>query len=240
MILVLGASPAATSAPALRLEHLRGNLYLAEDFFYVKENSLVYVGDESVTVIGATWTPETARLLAGEIRKVTPKPIREVIDTDSHLDRAGGNAYFKSIGAVVVSTRMTSELLTRHWDEMVEAVRKDFADYPDLPPALPDQVHPGDFQLQAGRVRAFYLGPSHTPDGIFVYFPEEKVLYGNCILKEHLGNLASANLSEYPSTLRKLKQLDLGFTTVIAGHWSAVHGPDLVDHYLRLLEGERK
>ena len=40
-------------------------------------------------------------------------------------------------------------------------------------------------------MKAIYLGPSHTPDGIFVFFPEEKVLYGNCILKEQLGNLTS-------------------------------------------------
>lgn len=86
---------------------------------------MVYVGDNFVTVIGATWAPETARLLAAEIKKVTPKPITEVIDTNYHPDRAGGNAYFKSIGAKIISTKLTSDLLTKHWDEMVRYCEKE-------------------------------------------------------------------------------------------------------------------
>jgi metallo-beta-lactamase class B len=62
------------------------------------------------------------------------------------------------------------------------------------------------------------------------------VLYGGCILKEQLGNLALADLVEYPKTLRKLKQLNLGYATIIAGHWSPIHGPELVDQYLQLLK----
>jgi metallo-beta-lactamase class B len=44
----------------------------------------------------------------------------------------------------------------------------------------------------------FLHRPGHTPDGIFVYFPDQQVPYGNCILKEKLGNLSFANMKEYP------------------------------------------
>jgi metallo-beta-lactamase class B len=194
----------------------------------------------SVTVIGATWTPETAKLLADEISKITPKPITEVIDTNYHPDRAGGNAYFKSIGARIVSTEMTNDLLAAHWDEMVCYVQKASPNYPTLPLVSPDKTFPGDFELQGGGIKAIYLGPSHTPDGIFVFFPQEKVLYGNCILKEQLGNLDFADLNEYPKTLLKLKQLNLGFTTIVAGHWSPIHGPELIDQYLQLLAAKAR
>jgi metallo-beta-lactamase class B len=80
-----------------------------------------------------------------------------------------------------------------------------------------------------------YLGPSHAPDDVFVYFPQERILYGGCVLKEQLGNLALADLVEYPKTLTKLQNLHLGYTTIIAGHWSPIHGPELVDQYLQLL-----
>ncbi|MGH9645325.1 MAG: subclass B2 metallo-beta-lactamase [Bryobacteraceae bacterium] len=221
----------------LTLTHLRGNVYVVEDTYPLSaENSAVYVGDEFVTAVGATWTPETARLLANAVAKITRKPIREVIDTNYNLDRAGGNAYFKSIGARIVSTTLTHDLLQREWATMVEHAKESFPGYPDNPLVLPDTTHPGDFELQGGRIRCIYLGPSHAPDDIFVYFPEEKVLYGGCILKEQLGNLALANLVEYPKTLQKLKRLDLGYTTIIAGHWSPIHGPELVDQNLRLLE----
>lgn len=239
--LFLFAFAVSLPAQSVRLTHLRGNVYLVEDSYYANavENSAVYVGDRTVTVIGATMTPETARLLAVEIGKVTDKPIKEAIDTNYHPDRAGGNAYFRLIGARIVSTRQTRDLMQYHWDEVVAFTRSGVPDYPALPVTLPDTVHDGSFDLQGGRVQALYLGPSHTPDGLFVYFPEEKILYGGCILKEKLGNLTFANVAEYPRTLRRLKQMQLGYTTIIAGHWSPIHGPELVDQYLQLLEQHR-
>ena len=220
----------------LTLSHLRGNVYVVEDSYYSKENSVVYVGEKYVTVIGATWTPETAKLLANEVGKITQKPIQEVVDTNYHPDRAGGNSYFKSIGARIVSTKKTYDLMNLQWDNMVRFIQKSMPDYPAVPLALPDTTYDGSFELQGGRVKGIYLGPSHTQDGIFVFFPEEKILYGSCILKEKLGNLDFANLAEYPKTLRKLEQLHLGFTTIVAGHWSPIHGPELIDQYIQLLE----
>ena len=228
---------AGNAAPSqLSLTHLVGPIYVAEDSYFPKENSVVYVGPESVTVVGATWTPETAELLATEIRKITPKPVSEVVNTNYHPDRAGGNAYWKGIGAQIVSTQMTYELMKRDWTKVVDWTRSGIPSYPRLPPVLPTKTYPGDFALQGGHVRAIYLGPSHTPDGIFVYFPSEKVLYGGCILKEYIGNLTFANIVEYPKTLHSLERLNLDIKIIIAGHYSAVHGPELIQQYLDLLE----
>lgn len=229
-------SSSFASEPKIVLKHLKGGVYLVEDFYYVKENSAVYVGPETVTVIGATWTPESAEHLAAEIRKVTSKPIGEVIVPDYHTDRSGGSAYFRSIGARVVSTRMTYDTLLREWDDNLAETRKAHPGYPMVPLTLPDRTYAGGYELQGGRVRAIYLGPAHTPDGVFVYFPKEKILFGNCILKEFLGYLGSADVVEYPKTLQKLKDLNLGFTTIIAGHGSPLHGPDLIDKFLQMLD----
>jgi metallo-beta-lactamase class B len=227
---------ASVHGQTLTLTHLRGHVYVVqEDYPLSDENAAVYIGKEFVTVVGATWTPESARILAGEIAKVTSKPIKEVIDTNYNLDRAGGNAYFKVIGARIISTGLTRELLQRDWDKMVADAKKRYPEYPSTPLTLPDITYPGDFELQGGGVRGIYLGPSHALDDIFVYFPEEKVLYGGCVLKEQLGNLSLADRVEYPKTLRKLQRLNLGYTTIIAGHWSPIHGPELVDQYLQLL-----
>ena len=231
---------AAAAEPSVSLQHFRGGVYLAIDTFYVQENSVVYVGPEHVTVVGATWTPETARLLVNEIRKVTPKPIREVIVPDYHADRSGGAPFFRSIGAKIVSRRQTADLLKERWDRHMAELQKVYSGYPAIPLTLPDAVHDGNYELQGGRVRAIYTGPAHTPDGVFVYFPAERVLYGNCILKEHLGNLDSADVAEYPKTLLKLKAMNLDYTNIIAGHFSPIHGPDLLDRFLKLLDFHRR
>jgi metallo-beta-lactamase class B len=244
LIAIVSAFAASAESPGesskLALIRLTDRLYVSVDTYYAQENSIVYIGDSSVTVVGATWTPHTARLLAAEIAKITAKPISEAIDTNHDLDRAGGNAYFKSIGARIVSTRLTKELLAREGKRQAEDTRRAFRDFPEFDIVLPDQVYEGDFALQGGRVRGIYLGPSHKADDIFVYFPNEKVLYGGCILKERLGSTEGADLVEYPKTLRKLKGLNLDISTVVAGHFSPLHGPELIDRYLKLLEqGER-
>ena len=235
LLLTASAATATATAPTILLTQLRGGVYVVQDSFYSQENSAVYIGEDHVTVIGATWTPETAEMLVKAIGKVTPKPVTEVINTNYHPDRAGGNAYFKRIGVKIIATVMTVDQMKSGWDAVIAATRQGFPAYPQLPLVLPDFTLPSDFSLQNGAVRAIYTGESHTSDGICVYFPTEKVLYGSCILKERLGNLDYANLTEYPKTLRKLQKLELGFTTIIAGHFSPIHGPELIDQYIRLL-----
>lgn len=233
--LSLSFSAAHAGAPEVLLNHLTGSIYLVEDSHYAKTNSVIYIGSTSVTVVGATWSPETAELLAKEIKKVTNKPISAVILPDYNPEYAGGNAYWKGIGAEIISTELTYSLLKSDWEKVGDFVRKGYPSYPRLPLVLSTKTYPGDFALENGDIRALYLGPSHTPDDIFVYFPKEKVLYAGSILKEHLGNLDFADLAEYPKTLHKLQQLHLNIDKVISGHWSAVHGPELIDQYLDLL-----
>ena len=238
---IFAAAPAAPNeGPKLVLTRLTDKLYVAEDFSFAKENSLVYIGNTYVTVIGATWTPRTASRLAEEISGITSKPIGEVVNTNHDLDRAGGNAFFNSIGARIVSTKMTRDLLEREGKRSVELMRLSYPDYPEVEIVLPDEYFPGDFALQDGDLRCIYLGPSHKPDDIFVNFPKEKVLYGGCILKEELGSLDGADLVEYPRTLMRLKELDLDIDTIVAGHFTPVQGPELIDRYLRLLEQNRR
>lgn len=234
-LIVAHAGPAISAEGTILVRHLRGGVHVVEDSFYFQENSAFFIGKDSVTVIGATWTPETAEKLVAEIKKITPKPVREVVVTNHHPDRAGGNAYFKKIGARIVSRLQTQKLMQSGWKRAVDFTRKSIPEYPDLPAVLPDTILKDDFELQSGCIRAIYLGPSHTEDGIFIYFPKEKILYGNCILKETLGNLEFADLEAYPKTLQKLKKLNLPIDIIIAGHGSSTHGPGLVDHYLKLL-----
>lgn len=56
-LLVFAVSSAGAAESDIKLTHLRGRVYVAEDFHYAKTNSTVYIGPKTVTVIGATWTP---------------------------------------------------------------------------------------------------------------------------------------------------------------------------------------
>jgi metallo-beta-lactamase class B len=224
----------------LKLTPLKGRVYLVEDRVYLQENSLVYIGRNHVTVVGATMSPQTAEMLVAEIRKVTSLPITEVVDTNHDPDRFGGNAYFKEIGAKIISTRLTRDHLEKEGQDVIRQTQAFLPSYPSVPIVLPDTTYPDSFELQNGAVRALYLGPSHKPDDIFVWFPKEKVLYGGCVIKPQLGNMDGADLIEYPKTLQKLKDLHLPIGIIVSGHYSAVHKADLIDRYMEMLAQYKK
>src|SRR5438105_1575741 len=81
--------------PAIRLTRLRGPLYIVEYDHFAKTNYLFDIGPSSVTLIGATWTPDTAKALNQQIKQVTDLPVREVVIPSPDPEWSGGTAYWK-------------------------------------------------------------------------------------------------------------------------------------------------
>jgi metallo-beta-lactamase class B len=88
LFLFLIATAKATEV-GVSIYPLIGSVYVAEDSHYAKTNYALYVGAASVTVIGAGWSPDTAESLAQEVRKVTDKPIKDVILPDHDPEYTG-------------------------------------------------------------------------------------------------------------------------------------------------------
>ena len=238
-MLLLASEAVTESKGHVELVKLTHRIYIAEDYFYYRENSVVYIGDTDVTVISATWSPDVANLLTDKIRLVTDKPVKAVINTHFHLDRVGGNPYFKKIGAKIIASNLTTSLMKANWESRLKETQKDYPGYPSIPYTTPDITFDNKYELENGKIQVLYFGPSHTKDNVVVYFPEEKVLFGDCVLKEKLGWLGDADVAEYPKTLERIKKLKI--KTIIAGHWSPVHGPELIDQMLgQLKQKEQK
>ena len=97
VLVVLSASASARSqapAPARYQVHDLGHdvyavVYNAE--LEVEGNTLVVVNDDNVVVVDANAGLTTARLTIGEIRKITAKPVRYVVNTHWHDDHVMGN-----------------------------------------------------------------------------------------------------------------------------------------------------
>ncbi|WP_339011186.1 hypothetical protein [Aeromonas popoffii] len=56
--------------------------------------------------------------------------------------------------------------------------------------------------------------------------------------KETLGNLGFTDVKIYPRSLARLKGMTLPIKTVIGGHDSPLHGPELIDHYHDLIKAD--
>jgi cyclase len=53
-------------------------------------NAGFVIGDDGVLVIDSFFDPDAAKALLGEIRRLTPKPVRYVVNTHYHIDHVRG------------------------------------------------------------------------------------------------------------------------------------------------------
>ncbi|HEX9799733.1 MAG TPA: MBL fold metallo-hydrolase [Thermoanaerobaculia bacterium] len=63
----------------------------------IEGNSLFIVNDEDVVVVDTALMPSTTRRLIGELRKLTDKPVRYVINTHWHDDHHDGNYLYREL-----------------------------------------------------------------------------------------------------------------------------------------------
>lgn len=61
----------------------------------VESNAVIIVNDDSVLVVDANRTPAAARATIAEIRKLTDKPVRYVVNTHWHDDHIFGNQSYR-------------------------------------------------------------------------------------------------------------------------------------------------
>jgi cyclase len=63
--------------------------------FHPEPNVLIVINDADVLVVDSSMLPSTARTIVGEIRKLTPKPVRYLVNTHWHDDHVFGNGVFR-------------------------------------------------------------------------------------------------------------------------------------------------
>jgi cyclase len=83
---------------------------------YVRQlNSIVVVNDRDVLVFDTNTRPSSARLILAEIRKITDKPIRYIVNSHGHPDHWSGNAVYADAypDADIIATAQTREFMLR-------------------------------------------------------------------------------------------------------------------------------
>jgi cyclase len=98
-LILMAQSVASAQAQKLEMVKLADGVYGAifsePRMDPVESNSLVVIGDDSVLVLDANRTPATARAVIAEIRKLTDKPVRYVVNSHWHDDHIFGNQSYK-------------------------------------------------------------------------------------------------------------------------------------------------
>jgi len=95
---VADAVPPGTlrSGPAFEFNQITEDVYHATGTgtLSVGSNSVIIINEEDVMLVDSHITPAAAYVLGEELRAITDKPIRYVVDTHFHFDHAHGNQIF--------------------------------------------------------------------------------------------------------------------------------------------------
>lgn len=105
------------------------------DGYVPNGNSVVVVNENDVLVFDTFTRPSTARLVVAEIRKITSKPVRYVVNSHWHPDHWSGNEVYAEQfpGVEFIATEQTRQIMlnvANAWPALYTAqLRKDEAEF---------------------------------------------------------------------------------------------------------------
>jgi glyoxylase-like metal-dependent hydrolase (beta-lactamase superfamily II) len=206
----------------------------------------VIIGKDGVLVVDTLVSAKEGRRLLADIRKITDKPIKFVVNTHYHLDHAWGNCAFVETGAVIISQDNSREALRResayglaHYEQF-DLTAKDIEGTTLVEPAV---TFSDRMTVSLGDVTAelVYRGPTHTKDSITVYVPEDKVLFtGDILFTRYHPYLGEGDFQNWPRVLDELAKVDA--VAIIPGHGPVSTKNDLKDmkEYIRVFDTQAK
>jgi glyoxylase-like metal-dependent hydrolase (beta-lactamase superfamily II) len=209
----------------LHIERVKGDLYMISG---EGGNVAVYVTSEGVVLVDDMFDRNHADILA-QVKSVTDKPLKYVINTHQHDDHAGGDMKMLPIAEVIAHKNARANL--------VHIRQPYYEDTPGTPIGLPRLTFSDEASVFLGgkEVRAKYFGRGHTSGDAIVYFPDLKVVHtgdlflgrrpardGAPVQSRPAGVNIYVDYAQGGSFLDWTKTLDgaltLDFDTVIPGH----------------------
>jgi cyclase len=236
-----GAAPA--SLPFV-LKQIGPGVYAAIDGPEHKSgsNAGFVIGDDGVLVVDSFFNPDATRALVTEIRRLTPKPIRYVVNTHYHADHTGGDQVLRDSGAVIIAHRnVRGWVRTYNINLFGDRITPDLKARIEALP-LPDLVIDKDLTVWLGSrkiVVRTVLG--HTGGDLTVSVPDAKVLFaGDMLWRKVAPNLIDGSVEEWQATDADFARIpDAAQTRYVPGHGDVADVKDVAEFRAYLLDLKR-
>jgi len=208
---------------ALKTQKVQGDLHVISG---EGGNVALYVTAEGVVLVDDMFDRNHADILA-QVKQVTDRPLRYVVNTHQHDDHAGGDFKMLPIAEVIAHRNVYANLKNLK--------RPYYEDTPGTPIGLPRVTFSDRLDLHLGGkdVEAHYFGRGHTSGDAIIYFPELKAIHtGDLYISGsrrgvpiYVDYVQGGSLLEWTRTLDRTLQLD--FDIVIPGHGPVASKADL-------------
>jgi glyoxylase-like metal-dependent hydrolase (beta-lactamase superfamily II) len=190
------ARPDQSAEEVLKLKPLSGNVYA----LYGRGGNVgFFVGPDAVVVIDSQFK-DIAPGIVAQIKKVSDKPIKFLINTHHHGDHVGGNEVFRQFAMILahdnVRTRMIASPveIQRNYPARLEEAKKggnaelakfyseqiEWAKRVKVEEiAAPVLTYDSEFRIHLGdeTIQVWHLPPAHTDGDSVVYFENARVLH---------------------------------------------------------------
>jgi len=217
--------------------------YIQSKATWYWSNAGFIVGNDYVVVVDSLATVGLTQRFRDEIRKITDKPIRYLINTHHHGDHTYGNHVFA--GATIIShDRCRGELTeARMLDpDLLNTIFPEF-DFRGIA-ATPAHITFDKrltLHIDGREVRLLHFGPGHTIGDIIVHLPEDGIIFTGDLVFLYSTPLGMEG--SFAGWLRNLEALaKLGARIYVPGHGPVcgVEGLNLCRDYLVLVQGEAR
>ena len=216
----------------LKISHLTGDYYIYETYDIFKgvrlpASSMYIVTSVGVVLIDTPWQETQVQPLLDSIAKRHHKKVVLCLVTHSHNDKTAGLDALRKHGVKTYSSKQTLDLCRQNKEKEAEFYfTKDTT-----------------FTVGNHTFQTYYPGEGHAPDNTVVWCADAKMLYGGCLVKSTessgIGNIADANLKEWPSSIKKVMKKYPNPKYVVPGHYSWKSNKGL-KHTLELLQRYNK
>ncbi|MGZ3838623.1 MAG: BlaB/IND/MUS family subclass B1 metallo-beta-lactamase [Flavisolibacter sp.] len=205
--LAFGQAPAG----GLKISPLTGDFYIYTTYHSYKgsmvpANGMYLVTKDGAVILDTPWDTTQFQPLLDSIWARHGKNVVCCISTHFHEDRTAGLEYYSQQGIKTFASRRTDELCKEHYQKRAACIFEK------------DTV----FKVGEYSFQTYFPGQGHTADNIVVWFEKQRILYGGCLVKsmedDSLGNLADANVKDYPATLEKVQKKCKNPAFIITGH----------------------
>ncbi len=207
-------------------------------------NAGMVIGDKGILVVDTLGSAKEARKFIEDIKRISDKPIRYVVNTHSHFDHTFGNSEFAAIHAVIfaqtscpINMNKTLPLVIKNaknygiTDEEAKAVKITY----------PDVTSPEMMRIDLGNVRVdiLFMAPSHTDDSVMVFIPRDRVLFsGDVLFTDYYPYMGDGDIIGWVKTLDFIKSVPVD--KIIPGHGPVSSKKDVAEMKDYLLTFDQK
>ena len=197
-------------------------------------NAGIIIGDDGVLVIDSLRVPSYARDLIADVRRITDKPVKYLVDTHSHWDHAWGNEEFPDatiIGHQTCYDEMMDVEWNAEWLRKIAASGDPWSEEAQLVNITPPNLtYETSMKLYFGgrELVLMYLGRAHTGGDTFIHLPADRILFTGDVAQDGgVPYMGDSYLLEWPDTDDRMVEIEAD--RFVSGHGPVGERPALLE-----------